>query len=257
MAAPVQDCIFVLGDSLTEMGGEMGGYVQRLSDRYARKLDVLNRGFGGYNTDHAIPILEQCLAKRDQQAYAPKIRLMTIWFGANDACPLPSVQHVPLERYKTNLVDVINLIKSPESPYYSPDTRLILMTPPPVNEEQWEAITTSWDQPKPLDRFTEVTAKYAQVVRDVGKELKVPVTDVFTTLWETVGRDQKELRQYMLDGLHLNAAGYTIVFEELMKTINIEYPQLHPSRLQTVFISWDSIDPNNIRASLQKRSIDG
>jgi hypothetical protein len=28
-------------------------------DAYSRKLDVLNRGLSGYNTDWAIPVLEQ------------------------------------------------------------------------------------------------------------------------------------------------------------------------------------------------------
>lgn len=31
----------------------------RSPDVYARKLDVLNRGLSGYNTDWALPVLEQ------------------------------------------------------------------------------------------------------------------------------------------------------------------------------------------------------
>jgi hypothetical protein len=32
---------------------------QPCSDRYARRLDVINRGLSGYNTDWAIPVFEQ------------------------------------------------------------------------------------------------------------------------------------------------------------------------------------------------------
>jgi len=32
---------------------------QDLLDVYARKYDVLNRGFSGYNTEWALPVLEQ------------------------------------------------------------------------------------------------------------------------------------------------------------------------------------------------------
>ncbi len=135
---------------------------------------------------------------------------MTIWFGANDACPLPSKQHVPLERFKSNLVGIINLIKSPESPYYSPDTQLILITPPPVNEEQWAAERASTDPPQALDRFTKVTETYAQAVRDVGEEQNVPVVDIFNRFLEIIGPSKKELRTYVCDGLHLNAAGYAV-----------------------------------------------
>lgn len=99
------------------------------------------------------------------------------------------------------------MIKSPQSPYYSPDTCLILITPPPVNEEQWAQDRVP---PTPVDRFTEVTATYAEGVKEIGKEQGVPVVDIFTILWELVGKEQKELRKYLRDGLHLNETGYTV-----------------------------------------------
>lgn len=79
MAANVHDVIMLLGDSITQGGWEpdLNGFGQRLarqfflslfllskshiffSDVYARKLDVLNRGLSGYNTEWAIPVFEQ------------------------------------------------------------------------------------------------------------------------------------------------------------------------------------------------------
>ena len=74
------DQIVLFGDSLTQMSWnpELGGIGARLTgtsipimtstlhfklynttDLYARKLDVLNRGFSGYNTDWALPVWRQ------------------------------------------------------------------------------------------------------------------------------------------------------------------------------------------------------
>jgi hypothetical protein len=38
---------------------ELGGFAQRLAYVYARKLDVINRGLSGYNSDWAIPVFEE------------------------------------------------------------------------------------------------------------------------------------------------------------------------------------------------------
>ena len=79
MATRCQDTIVLFGDSLTQMSWkpELGGIGARVAgvsslfdvslvidlsllvDLYARKLDVLNRGYSGYNTDWALPVLKQ------------------------------------------------------------------------------------------------------------------------------------------------------------------------------------------------------
>jgi len=58
MATRYQDTIVLFGDSLTQMSWnpELGGIGARVADLYARKLDVLNRGYSGYNTDWALPV---------------------------------------------------------------------------------------------------------------------------------------------------------------------------------------------------------
>jgi isoamyl acetate esterase len=87
MAAYVQDSIMLLGDSLTQNSWEPYGLGQRLSsqeipvfitaesstkharraDLYVRKMDVINRGFSGYNTVWAIPVFEQvCLLAKSR-----------------------------------------------------------------------------------------------------------------------------------------------------------------------------------------------
>jgi len=59
MAANALDTIMLLGDSITQGGWQAGGFAQRLAYVYARKLDVINRGLSGYNTEWAIPVFKQ------------------------------------------------------------------------------------------------------------------------------------------------------------------------------------------------------
>lgn len=127
------------------------------------------------------------------------MQLLTIWFGANDAALLPSSQHVPRDRYMANLIHLVNMVKCPTSAYYSPDTRIILITPPPVNTYQWT-----------VARGFAQTKSYAEAAKEVGVQVGVPVADVWTEIWEAAGRDERALEQFLYDGLHLNAAGYEV-----------------------------------------------
>ncbi|KAF7338427.1 GDSL Lipase/Acylhydrolase [Mycena venus] len=253
MAANVQDVIMLFGDSITQAGWAEDAFGARLANVYSRKLDVLNRGLSGYTTDWAIPVLEQCLATQQAQQHLPKVRLFVVWFGANDACIKPSPQHVPLPKFIENIKYMANLVQSAESAYYSPSTKIILITPPPINTHQRAADLASRDPPLALDRLFETTRQYAEGVKEAAAALKVAVVDVWTALWNAAGENEEALSRYMSDGLHLNPAGYTIVYEALIKAIAVEYPELHYENLQHVFPLWSDVDWTNPGPSVQKR----
>ncbi|GBE82606.1 SGNH hydrolase [Sparassis crispa] len=257
MAAYVQDVIMLLGDSLTQGGWEAGGFAQRLAFVYNRKLDVLNRGMSGYNTEWIKPVFEQCFANQAQQQHVPKVRLLTIWLGANDAALPPTAQHVPLPKFAANLAELIHAVTNPSSPRYAPATRILLITPPPVGPEQWLAHIRENDPARELDRKFEVTRQYADAVKDVGAREGVPVVDIWTRFWEACGEDVARLSELLTDGLHLNARGYELMFNELIKVVSDKYPELHYDNLPTVFIPFAEIDPTNPRPHLNKREIFG
>ncbi|SAL99030.1 hypothetical protein [Absidia glauca] len=86
-----------------------------------------------YNTDEVLVVLRQLLPTvNDQRTQAARIELMTIFFGANDASN--STKAVPLDRFQSNLVAMIKMIRDLTSVYYNPTLRLLLITPPPLNE---------------------------------------------------------------------------------------------------------------------------
>lgn len=95
-----------------------------------------------------------------------------ILFGANDACLHGSEQHVPLEIYKDNLRRIMKHVT-----VQSQNPRLILVTPPPVNEY---AIEVS-DAAKGIvgRRTAEHTMAYVEACRQVGEDLGVGVIDLW------------------------------------------------------------------------------
>lgn len=179
-----------------------------------RKLDVLNRGFSGYNTDWALPILKQLLPSvKEQKEQASSIPLMTIFFGANDAALPFSPQHVPLDRYKSNTKAMIDIVRNPESPFYNPKMRIILITPPPINEVQWGKRCD--EQGDRLNRTNKAARAYADCIMEIGRETNVPVADIWTEIMDKVDQQDRHLSDFLLDGLHLNANGYQVIQQEI------------------------------------------
>ena len=109
-----------------------------------------------------------------------------IFFGANDACLPGHSQHVPLDRYCENLK---LLCCHPSVAAHDP--KIILVTPPPVNEYQ----LTNRDA---LERYTTPqrtaanTKKYADTCRQVGEELNLPVVNLWHAFMTRAGWKEGE-----------------------------------------------------------------
>ncbi|KAI9252423.1 SGNH hydrolase [Phascolomyces articulosus] len=241
--------ILLFGDSITQFSfdPELVGFGASLANAYQRKVDVVNRGFSGYNTEWGLPILRQLLPTVEKQKQTPaKILLATIFLGANDSALPFALQHVPLDKFKENLNTMISMFKSPESPSYNPDVRLVLITPPPLNEVQWKKRCD--DQGGPLNRTWEYSRDYAQAVRDVAQERGVILADLWTKLMD-VGMDN--LHEYLLDGLHLNANGNKLTYELLIQTIQHHFPDIHPDNLEMELPGFRDLPRENFEESLQ------
>ncbi|KAI9243772.1 SGNH hydrolase [Helicostylum pulchrum] len=245
--------IILFGDSITQFSfnPELCGFGALLANIYVRKLDVLNRGFSGYNTDWALPILKQLLPSiKEQKETASSIPLMTIFFGANDAALPFSPQHVPLDRFKSNTKAMIDLVKNPGSPLYNPKMRLILITPPPINEEQWRKQCEN--NGNKLNRTNEAARAYAECIKEVGRETGTPVADIWSEIMDKVGRDDRDLSEFLLDGLHLNANGYKELYNLLLRTITEKYPEIHPDAVGYELPYWrDLLTVDNTLEALQ------
>lgn len=223
--------LFVLfGASLTEYSFQPGGWGASLADYYARKADILLRGFHGWNTRRAVAVLEKFFPKDHPSQPA----LVIVFFGSNDAaCPLRSGkgQHVPLQEYKANLRQICAHIKG-----LSDMSRVVLITPPPVFEEARRAhARRKWgiNAGNYPDRTNERAQEYAEACVDVAKEMDVGVVD----LWNAIQRTKEWETECLSDGLHLSPIGNQILLEELLKVLKSAnwVPNLHWESLPNDF----------------------
>ncbi|KAL3642357.1 hypothetical protein CASFOL_013172 [Castilleja foliolosa] len=191
--------IVLFGDSLTQRSFESGGWGASIADIYSRKVDVVLRGYGGYNSSVS--------------ATPPPVAV-TIFFGANDAGLLSGTgkkQHVPIEEYKDNLRKMVQHIKN-----LSPNTLVVLITPPPVDKQGRREFARSLygDKASKLDdRTNEVTGEYANVCVNLAQEIGVPSINLWSKMQEIDGWQRK----FLSDGLHLTPEGNAVVFQEVVK----------------------------------------
>ena len=151
------------------------------------------------------------------------MRLLTIWFGANDSVLPAERQHVPLAQFAANLKQLITMVRSPSSEYYSPKTRILLISPPPVNTYQRSMDLASRNPPRECDRDFEFTKLYARAVVKIAQEEGVAVADIWTVIWEAAGREEQALSAYLLDGLHLNEKGYEVWGISICVKVSIDH----------------------------------
>ncbi|PNS17464.1 GDSL esterase/lipase [Sphaceloma murrayae] len=247
------DQIVLFGDSITQFSGDQNNgfaFKAAMENAYIRKLDVVNRGFSGYNTSLALRILPQVIPPPSPDQ--PRIRLFVVFLGANDA-RLPGTppidQCVSLNDFKANMRRIID---HPSVVSHRPE--FLLVTPPPIDERLCEAT----DREKGFSvsrRSAAHTAAYAQVVRDLGEEYKIPVVDIWTAFLQEAGLAgswdgktdlpgskaldiNENLRELLNDGLHFTGRAYKVMYEQFMKVIAEELPHLRPEKIRMVFPDW-------------------
>ncbi|WVF72892.1 hypothetical protein IAT40_007710 [Kwoniella sp. CBS 6097] len=239
MAATLNDAIVILGDSLTSRQEVPWNLHHHLSEAYRGKLDVLNRGYGGWNTAWIRQLFPKIFAKKAEGSDKPFVRLVTIWLGTNDAALPGHKQHVPLSTFKANMNHFLDSLTSPSSPYAVAQTpealNIVLITPTIFNPLQWEV-----DLPeKEKSRTVEVMRTYKDAVLELGREWKKEERDQKTgkegwkietiDLWDAVvsangGRGAgPELERFFNDGLHLTTEGYEILWTQLRRVIKEQF----------------------------------
>ncbi|XP_062064922.1 isoamyl acetate-hydrolyzing esterase 1 homolog isoform X3 [Lepus europaeus] len=176
--------VLLFGDSITQFSFQPGGWGAALAHRLARKCDVLNRGFSGYNTRWARIILPRLIGRASGLDSPVAV---TVFFGANDSALKGEnpKQHVPLDEYAGNLRGMVQYLQS----VGVPESRVILITPPPLDEAAWEKECIA--QGHRLNRRNAVVGEYAsacvQVAQDCG-------TDVLN-LWALMQEGSQGLRK--------------------------------------------------------------
>ncbi|XP_026165557.1 isoamyl acetate-hydrolyzing esterase 1 homolog [Mastacembelus armatus] len=226
--------VVLFGDSITQFSFQPNGWGADISNRLARKCDVVNRGLSGYNTRWAKIVLPRLIHSQNS---ADNIAAVTVFFGAND-CALEDKnpqQHVPLEEYLENLKEISSLLASAG---VSAD-KVIFITPPPVHEPAWEkeCILKGY----PLNRHNSVAGQYAQACVQTAAQCGSDVLD----LWTLMQKGGQDYTDYLSDGLHLSEKGNQFVAQHLWGLLEsrvVDLPFILPY--------WGDVDAKNPENSL-------
>ncbi|KAM0487363.1 hypothetical protein ACHAP7_001875 [Fusarium lateritium] len=231
--------LLLFGDSITQGASSLQ---TELTNRYIRRLDILNRGFGGYNTNSALTLLPSFFPAAAPSKTVPRVAAMTVHFGANDSCTPGEPQHCDLDTFKLNIRRILNW-----EGVRLHGTRVILVTPSPVEE---------YRLPHDGEGRAERVAMYAQAIRDIGKSENVPVVDLWTAMMRTTGWKEEtilpgslgtvpsvDLGRLFYDGLHFSQDGYDIYTQELLRVLEVEVPECRILETDEWYPEWVRFHP--------------
>ncbi|KAL2337057.1 hypothetical protein Fmac_011503 [Flemingia macrophylla] len=228
--------LFVLFGSSIVQYSFYEGWGATLSHLYARKADIVLRGYAAWNSRRALEVLDVIFPKDTREHPS----LVVVYFGGNDST-LPNTNglgpHVPLEEYKQNMRKIAIHIKG-----LSKKTRTIFLTTPPINEAQIHDNRNS--QGVPL-KTNEACRIYAEACLEVGQEMNVTTID----LWSAIQKKENWRDVCFIDGIHLSIEGSKIVSKEILKVLKeAEWePSLYWRSMPSEFKEdspYDPISPN-------------
>ncbi|KAK6156129.1 hypothetical protein DH2020_010377 [Rehmannia glutinosa] len=232
MVGPKRPLFVLFGSSIVQLSFSNGGWGAILSDIYARKADIITRGYYGWNSRRAVQILDQVFPK--DASTQPS--LVIVYFGGNDSMGAHSSglgPHVPLPEYTENMRKIAIHLKN-----LSDKTRIIFLSCPPVNEAKVRANTSSYFSE--LVRTNELCRMYSEACIELCREMDVKAIDLWTAMQK---REDWS-----------NACFTKVVVEEILKVLKEAdwEPNLHWKSMPTEF-SEDS--PYDLVASDGKTTI--
>lgn len=205
--------LILFGDSITQFGSHG---LALLQDRYQRRLDVVNRGFSGYNSNHAVVLLPKILEQ--------PLDLIVIFFGTNDAAF--TKQHVDVEQYTKNIEEMVRVSKRHAK---------VVVVGPGLHDKNW-AIAN-----KDINFSTNgETRRYSAAAKAVAMQEKVPFVDLWEEMknaggWleEALLKDEVDIKRFLSDGIHYTPEAYKLYFEALARAID-KYPEFKPELIPMV-----------------------
>jgi lysophospholipase L1-like esterase len=220
--------LVAFGDSTTARrdGDHVVVYASILEKAFSDKgipLKVVNAGIGGNNTN-------QGRARFEKDVITQHPSWVIIQFGLNDAAvdvhlnPPATEPRVSEKRYEENLRYFVQTLKANNA-------KSVLMTP---NPGRWTEATRKLYgkppyQPEDPDGYNVLVRRYAEIVRHIAEQEKVPLIDVYGVFQTYNKQPGQSMDQLMLaDGIHPNTQGHEIIAKLLLETIPIAEGQKKP-----------------------------
>ncbi|KAK8617258.1 hypothetical protein V6N13_080176 [Hibiscus sabdariffa] len=203
MFGPGRPLFLLFGSSIVQGSFINEGWGAILAHTYARKADIILRGYSGWNSRRALEVLNKVFP----QDGVVQPSLVIVYFGGNDSIkPHPSGlgPHVPLLEYVDNMRKIAMHLKG-----LSEKTRVMFLNTPPVNEEQIHVVLGL------TGRTNEGSRVYSEALLKLSKELGIKCVDI----WTAIQQRDDWMTTCFTDGIHLSSEGNKLVAKEILKGI--------------------------------------
>ncbi|XP_022145670.1 GDSL esterase/lipase CPRD49-like [Momordica charantia] len=236
MVGPVRPRFVFFGSSIVEFSFDDGGWGAGLANLYARRADMVLRGYGGWNSRQALRVVKEIFPVDNPI----KPALAIVYFGGNDAMiPFPGSPHVPYCEFLDNMTQIALHIKG-----ISETTRCLFLSVPPVNSEQLHEISPGLEKLRPMENCE----KYSEGTINICKQLGIKYIDLFNAI-----QRRPDWKNFFTDGVHFNPKGSEAVEEEILKVLKEaewvpslhwqsmpkEYEDIHPIRFNSAKVLLD------------------
>ena len=194
--------IIFFGDSITEMGINKGGYIDRivtaLNDKKLQDhYKLTGAGVSGNKVyDLYLRVEEDVLDKKPD--------VVVIWVGVNDVWHKTSGTGTDIEKYEKFYVALINKM-------HQKKIKLVLTTPAAIGEK-YDGTNL---QDKDLDAYSDVIRKLATRYNCKLADLR----KIFMLYEKQNNTTNKEFGVLTTDGAHLNEKGNQLVADEMWKKL--------------------------------------
>jgi lysophospholipase L1-like esterase len=164
---------------------------------------ILNRGVPGDNT-------QRMLARFERDVISHRPNLVLVMAGINDSAWVDAgprartSPRVPLAEFARNLQEIVGRVRDSGG-------RVLLLTPNPISRAYVYSNVGYYSS----HDMNEELARYVSAVRETGRQMAVPVADVFAD-WMTSGMSLDSL---LLDGIHPNAEGHRRIAATLLPEV--------------------------------------
>lgn len=219
------ETIALFGDSITQLGGEPGGYVwvleQSLRRLYPQKVwNIVNAGVSGDTSADLRDRLKSVLAQNPDLLII-NVGVNDVWhqffdFKANRAIPAGDFPAgVTLADYQTNLDAIITTAQAQ-------GIQVVLMSPTPIRE-------TEGSENQRLQGYITIMQTLAQTYDCEFVNLYQPFMGAIATYQNVAGPAQRLLTY---DGVHANPAGNQLIAQSLLTALGVPMAALNTLQLQ-------------------------
>ncbi len=203
--------IVTLGDSITEQGGQPGGYVTLLRQYLAalypgQQIEIVNAGISGHKATDLQARFQRDVLDKKPDLVTISVGVNDVWHGFYDNHPAgDGPRGVPLLQYREKILEMVEAAKALHA-------RVALISPTVIHENLEGLENAKLDV-------------YVKEMRSIAKERGCIFVDLNAAFKEIIRAYQKRAGRtsnlLTTDGVHMNAAGNHVMAYGILRGLGV------------------------------------